>query len=96
MHLVIEDVKFHLEASGQPDKIYQDLIKKLMEHYPLAMAIDSSTLIKAAKWDALGEAIGNCYMVEDPNDSDKVLENEDPNVDLTTIGELAATAYNWI
>lgn len=49
---------------------------------------------KAAKWDDLSDQIAACYGKED-EDGDWE-ENDDPNTDLCTIGEIAATAFGWL
>ncbi len=46
---------------------------------------------KAAKWDALGAKIERCYVDEEGNE---VPESDD--IDLGTIGELAAAAFGWL
>jgi hypothetical protein len=58
---------------------------------------------KSEKWDTLGDKIADCYMVKNPeydvenNDEvDEYIENEDDNIDLGTIGEIAASAYGWL
>lgn len=58
---------------------------------------------KAEKWDNLGSRIEKCYMKENPNynpeidnEFDEFIENDDPDIDLGTIGELAAVAYGWL
>lgn len=44
--------------------------------------------IKADKWDALDEAIGNFYLEEGDEDYN--------NGDLTDIGEIAAMAFGYL
>lgn len=46
--------------------------------------------IKAAKWDALKRKIDACYYDEEGN------EVTDDNIDLVTIGEIAATACGYL
>ena len=48
---------------------------------------------KADKWDKLEKEIEKCYL----NDAGEELsEEESENIDLATIGELAATAFGWL
>ena len=50
---------------------------------------------KAAKWDALEEKIGKCYFkYNDLTQEDE--ENDDPDIDLGTIGEIAAAAFGYL
>jgi hypothetical protein len=45
---------------------------------------------KANKWDSLAKKIAKCYVNEDGS------ENDDENIDLATIGEIAAIAFGWL
>lgn len=45
---------------------------------------------KANKWDALDKNIEACYFNEDGS------EVEDNDIDLGTIGEIAAIAFGWL
>lgn len=45
---------------------------------------------KARKWDELEKLISLCYFNEDGT------ENEDDDIDLMTIGEIAATAFGYL
>jgi hypothetical protein len=45
---------------------------------------------KSEKWDALEEKIASCYVDKNGN------ELEDENIDLGTIGEIAASAFEWL
>ena len=49
---------------------------------------------KAEKWDALGKQIEKCYVIEDENG--EFVENDDENIDLGTIGEIAAIHFGWV
>lgn len=49
--------------------------------------------MKAEKWDELEEKIAACYGKEDENG--EWLDNDDEGTDLSTIGEIAATAFGW-
>ncbi|MGN6435965.1 MAG: hypothetical protein ACTHMM_05500 [Agriterribacter sp.] len=51
---------------------------------------------KAEKWDALRNEIAACYVKPDESNPDEFVENDDPNVDLGTIGEIAASAFGWL
>lgn len=48
---------------------------------------------KAAKWDALDAAIGNCYFDREGKPS---REESDRSVDLGTIGEIAINALGYL
>lgn len=49
---------------------------------------------KAQKWDDLGDAIAECYGHE--TEDGEWEENDDPDTDLGTIGEIAASAFGWL
>lgn len=49
---------------------------------------------KARKWDELDNRIGKCYYIE--NDEGECEENTDENIDLGTIGEIAAGAFGYL
>jgi hypothetical protein len=49
--------------------------------------------VKAEKWEDLGEKIARCYFDENGDD---LSEEESENIDLGTIGEIAASAYGWL
>ncbi|CAL1518151.1 hypothetical protein [Chitinophaga sp. MM2321] len=49
---------------------------------------------KAQKWDELEEKIAVCYGRE--NEDGEWEENNDENIDLCTIGEIAASAFEWL
>lgn len=49
---------------------------------------------KARKWDDLDKRIGKCYFVE--TEDGEFEENTDDNVDLGTIGEIAAGAFGYL
>ena len=60
----------------------------------LALNAEKSAFEKADKWDKLGEKIAKCY--PDYDDDGNELETEEPEADLCTIGEFAATAFGWL
>ena len=49
---------------------------------------------KALKWDALEERISECYVTEGAEG--EMVENNDPDIDLGTIGEIAASAFGFL
>ena len=48
---------------------------------------------KSAKWDKIGEKIAKCYVDEN---GDELSEEESEEIDLGTIGEIAASAFGWL
>jgi hypothetical protein len=48
---------------------------------------------RVKKWEDLGEKIARCYFDENGDD---LSEEESENIDLGTIGEIAASAYGWL
>jgi hypothetical protein len=48
---------------------------------------------KSKKWDELGDEIASCYVDEN---GDELSDEESEEIDLGTIGEIAATAFGWI
>lgn len=48
---------------------------------------------KAEKWDKLSEKIAKCYVDEN---GDELSEEDSEDIDLGTIGEIAASAFGWI
>ena len=53
----------------------------------------SSYKIKAEKWDKLSEKIAKCYVDEN---GDELSEEDSEDIDLGTIGEIAARAFGWL
>jgi hypothetical protein len=50
-------------------------------------------ITKSDKWDKLGEKISKCYVDEN---GDELSEDEAEDIDLGTIGEIAASAFGWL
>lgn len=50
--------------------------------------------VKADQWDALEKRIAACYVTEGPDG--EMEENTDPDIDLGTIGEIAASAFGYL
>ncbi|MEZ2446085.1 hypothetical protein AB6805_30425 [Chitinophaga sp. RCC_12] len=50
--------------------------------------------LKAEKWDALDDKIASCYGKD--NEEGEWEESDDDNIDLCTIGEIAASAFGWL
>ncbi|KIQ22657.1 hypothetical protein RT99_06005 [Flavobacterium sp. MEB061] len=76
-----------LEFSGKlPEEIISDL---------KALAIDYAEQfkIKAEQYDKLENRIAKCYVDENGNE---LSPEESENIDLGTIGEIAAGAFGWI
>lgn len=48
---------------------------------------------KANNWDKLSKKIAKCYV---DDNGDELSEEEADEIDLGTIGEIAATAYGWL
>lgn len=48
---------------------------------------------KAEKWDKLSDKIAKCYVDEN---GDELTEEEAEDIDLGTIGEIAASAFGWL
>jgi len=48
---------------------------------------------KAEKWDKLSGKISECYVDEN---GDELSEEDSENIDLGTIGEIAASAFGWL
>lgn len=48
---------------------------------------------KAEKWDKLSEKIAKCYVDEN---GDELSEEDSEDIDLGTIGEIAASAFGWL
>jgi hypothetical protein len=48
---------------------------------------------KAEKWDKLSEKIAKCYVDEN---GDELSEEDSEDIDLCTIGEIAARAFGWL
>lgn len=48
---------------------------------------------KAKKWDSLDEKIAKCYVDEN---GEELSEEDSENIDLGTIGEIAAGAFGWL
>ena len=90
----------------EPIHIYEAMIfrKKMVDAFKRtaknARKIKSKTTrinqwkAKAEKWDTLSERIAACYVKE--NEKGELVENNDDNIDLLTIGEIAASAFGWI
>ncbi len=53
----------------------------------------SSYKIKAEKWDKLSEKIAECYVDEN---GDEISEEDSEDIDLGTIGEIAASSFGWL
>ena len=49
--------------------------------------------IKAEKWDKLESKISKCYVDEN---GDELSEEDSEDIDLGTIGEIAASAFGWL
>ena len=49
--------------------------------------------IKSDKWDKLSEKIAKCYVDEN---GDELSEEDSEDIDLGTIGEIAASAFGWL
>lgn len=49
---------------------------------------------KARKWDELEQRISDCYGHLD--EEGEWVENKDDDIDLGTIGEIAATAFGYL
>ena len=49
--------------------------------------------IKSEKWDKLDEKIAKCYVDEN---GDELSEEDSEDIDLGTIGEIAASAFGWL
>ena len=49
--------------------------------------------IKSEKWDKLSEKIAKCYVDEN---GDELSEEDSEDIDLCTIGEIAASAFGWL
>ena len=49
--------------------------------------------IKAEKWDKLESKISKCYVDEN---GDELSEEDSEDMDLGTIGEIAASAFGWL
>jgi hypothetical protein len=64
------------------DVLFSELIKRY-----------KASVIKAEKWDKLGDAIARCYVDKDGNE---LSDEASKNIDLGTIGEIAASAFGWI
>jgi hypothetical protein len=58
-------------------------VEKIIEKYK----------IKAEKWDKLDDEIAKCYVDEN---GDELSEEETEDIDLGTIGEIAAGAFGWL
>lgn len=50
-------------------------------------------IIKSNKWNELNDKIAKCYVDENGNE---LSEEESENIDLVTIGEIAAIAFGFI
>lgn len=50
--------------------------------------------LKAEKWDKLDESIGKCY--PDYDEEGNEIQTEIEDVDLGTIGEIAAKAFGYL
>jgi hypothetical protein len=62
--------------------------------YPVAKDFtDELNLEKAKKWDLLDDMIGKCYFDEDGNE---LSEDESQEIDLSTIGEIAANQFGYL
>ena len=48
---------------------------------------------KAEKWDKLSEKIAKCYVDENGYE---LSEEDSEDIDLGTIGEIAASAFGWL
>jgi hypothetical protein len=75
-----EEIKIHIESDDQ----YRD---RMFETFKS----------KAAKWDALAKEIEGEYGTYDEDGEFQEHPDEpDQDHDLSTIGEIAATAFGWI
>lgn len=54
---------------------------------------DGDAYLKVIKWDALESKIAKCYV---DDDGEELSEEETENIDLGTIGEIAANAFGWL
>jgi len=80
---------FLLEKARETN--YTPLTPKLVEQWIEEYVKPFKT--KAEKWDKLSDKIAKCYV--DKN-GDELTEEEAEDIDLGTIGEIAASAFGWL
>lgn len=66
---------------------------KNQEPEKLSLELKQEIISKANKWDELKEKIGRCYFDED---GEELSEEDSENVDLGTIGEIAAMKLGYL
>ena len=93
-----------VERSELWDDIY-NIVKQIPRKEVDSDAIDATSAttsieklinkykIKSDKWDKLDAKIAKCYVDEN---GDELSEEEYENIDLCTIGEIAASAFGWL
>lgn len=84
-------------------KMQQEILTLLVEHFINALKnqepekssleLKQEIINKANKWDELKEKIGRCYFDEDGNE---LSEDDSENIDLGTIGEIAAMKLGYL